>query len=78
MEKWHKVSIENINIRSTILTGLLENVLYNIQIVPNNKEDGRPMWEHSKRMQIRATTINLNKNNDKIKENNESNEEVIE
>lgn len=75
MERWQRVIIENIESRSTILAGLLENILYNIQIVPNSKEDGRPMWEHSKRMQIRATSNLKNKPEEQKKENSYEREE---
>uniref|UniRef100_A0A915NF96 Fibronectin type-III domain-containing protein n=1 Tax=Meloidogyne floridensis TaxID=298350 RepID=A0A915NF96_9BILA len=75
MERWQRVTIENIESRSTILAGLQENILYNIQIVPNSREDGRPMWEHSKRMQIRSTSNLKNKLERERKENSEEKEE---
>uniref|UniRef100_A0A915LFT9 Uncharacterized protein n=1 Tax=Meloidogyne javanica TaxID=6303 RepID=A0A915LFT9_MELJA len=75
MERWQRVTIENIESRSTILAGLQENILYNIQIVPNSREDGRPMWEHSKRMQIRSTSTLKNKLDRERKENSEEKEE---
>nr|CAD2156682.1 unnamed protein product [Meloidogyne enterolobii] len=75
MERWQRVTIENIESRSTILAGLQENILYNIQIVPNSREDGRPMWEHSKRMQIRSTSTLKNKLERERNENSEEKEE---
>ena len=55
------------------MAGLQENILYNIQIVPNSKDDGRPMWEHSKRMQIRATSTQKGQMKEEKKEENYEN-----
>uniref|UniRef100_A0A915N733 Fibronectin type-III domain-containing protein n=1 Tax=Meloidogyne javanica TaxID=6303 RepID=A0A915N733_MELJA len=75
MERWQRVLVENIESRSTILAGLQENILYNIQIVPNSRDDGRPMWEHSKRMQIRSTSTLKNKLEGERNENSVEKEE---
>uniref|UniRef100_A0A914HU30 Fibronectin type-III domain-containing protein n=1 Tax=Globodera rostochiensis TaxID=31243 RepID=A0A914HU30_GLORO len=53
LDRWHRMDLDSSAPRSIELIGLRANADYNVQIVPLGM-DGRPMWTHTQRLQLRT------------------------
>ncbi|KAI3418354.1 hypothetical protein GPALN_009675 [Globodera pallida] len=53
LDRWHRMDLDSSEPRSIELIGLRANADYNVHIVPLGM-DGRPMWTHTQRLQLRT------------------------